>query len=111
VNPSYFLIFDGLKLRGQLTLFKLWEKGFNPSCIMPSFKGALLVRLIIEGAIVIIVPLITPLMLNALSLLAPVFDPATRIAAPDDVVQVSVILISPSSMLLRWNETTGQVPV
>jgi hypothetical protein len=35
---------------------------------------------------------------------------AACIFAADDIVQVSVIPISPSATFLRWSETTSQVP-
>jgi hypothetical protein len=65
--------------------------------------------LVVEGTIIFIVPLIAPLLLNALSLLAPVFDPAACISAMDDVAQVSVIPNMPSAVLLRWSKADGQV--
>jgi hypothetical protein len=77
---------------------------------MPSLRGALSVRLVIEGTIIIIVPLITSLLLNALLLLAPVFDPSACISTADNVPQVLVIPIMPSTMLLWWSETAGRVP-
>jgi hypothetical protein len=58
------------------------------------------VRLVIIGTIVIIVPLFTPLMFKALTLLTPVFDLAACISAVDDIVQISVIPISPSAVFL-----------
>jgi hypothetical protein len=64
-------------------------------------------RLVIEATIIIIVPIITSFQHNALSLLAPVVDPTACISATDEVVQVSVILITPSAALLRWSETTS----
>jgi hypothetical protein len=85
-------------------------KGFD-SWIVSSFRRALSVRLIIIGTIVIIVPLIMSLLLKALTLLALVFDPTACISAADDVVQISVIPISPSVVFLRWSETAGRVPV
>jgi hypothetical protein len=81
-------------------------KGFDSSYITTSFRGALSVRLVIEGTIEIIVPLIVSFLLNALSLLAPVFDPSA-----DDVMQVSVILITLLAAPLRWSEAASQVPM
>jgi hypothetical protein len=63
-------------------------KGFDSSCIMPSFLGALSVWLVIEGTIIIIVPLVTSFQLDVLSLLAPIVDPATCFSVADDVTQV-----------------------
>jgi hypothetical protein len=85
-------------------------KGFDSSWVASSFRGTISVRLVIEGTIVVIVPLITLLLLNALTPLAPVVNHAMCISTADDVTQVSVILITPSAMLLPWSEATGQVP-
>jgi hypothetical protein len=68
------------------------------------------VRLVIEGTIIVIVPLITSLLLNALMLLAPDVNPIACISATDDVTQISVILILPSVTFLWWSETVGRVP-
>jgi hypothetical protein len=51
-------------------------------------------RLVIIGTTVIIVPLFTLLLFEALTLLTPVFNPATCISAVDDITQISVIPIS-----------------
>jgi hypothetical protein len=72
-----------------------------------SFRGALLVRLVIEGVIIIIVPLSAPLLLDAQVSVIPV--PCISIA--DDIAQVLVISVSSSVTFLRWSETTGRVPV
>jgi hypothetical protein len=85
-------------------------KGFDSSHIMPSFKRTLLVRLVIEGMIIIIAPLVVPLLLDVLWILAPVFDPATCIFAADDIVQVLIIPIMSSAMLIQWSEATSRVP-
>jgi hypothetical protein len=70
-------------------------KGLDSSCIAPSFRGVLSVRLVVEGTIIIIVPLIVPFLLNAL-----IFDPTVCICVIDDVAQVWVIPIMPSAALL-----------
>jgi hypothetical protein len=75
-------------------------KGFDSSCITPSFREAFSVRLVGERTIVILVPFIASLLLNALSLLASVFYPSVCISAADDIVQVSIIPITPSVGLL-----------
>jgi hypothetical protein len=67
------------------------------------------VRLVVIGIIVIIVPLFTLLLFEALALLTPVFYLATCISAMDDVVQISVISISSSAAFLQWSETTCRV--
>jgi hypothetical protein len=76
---------------------------------VPSFRGALSVRLVVEGTIIVIVPLITSFMLNALTLLALVVNLVTCISATDDIVQVTIILIPPSVALLRCSENIGRV--
>jgi hypothetical protein len=68
------------------------------------------VRLVVKGTIVVIVPLITLLLLKALTLLAPVFNPIVRISTVDDTAQISVILILPSATFLRWSEIAGRLP-
>jgi hypothetical protein len=85
-------------------------KVFDSSYITPSLRGALSVRLVIEGTIIIIVPLIASFLLDALSLLVPAFDLTVCISTVEDVAQITVIPTTPSAMLLRWSETTGQVP-
>jgi hypothetical protein len=59
-------------------------------------------RFVIEGTIIIVVPLIMSFLLNALTLLVSVVDPAMCISAVDDVTQVSVIPIMPLAALLWW---------
>jgi hypothetical protein len=85
-------------------------KGLDSSCIAPTFRRTLLVRLFIIVTIVIIVPLFTLLLFKALVLLTPVFDLTACIFAADDVVQVSVIPVSPSAVFLWWSEIASQVP-
>jgi hypothetical protein len=77
---------------------------------MPSFRGTLSVRLILEGTIIIVAPLVIPLLLDALWILALVFDLATCIFAADDIVQVSIIAIMSLVTLVRWSEATSRVP-
>jgi predicted neutral ceramidase superfamily lipid hydrolase len=84
-------------------------KGFDSSWITPTFRGALLVRLVIEGAIVIIVPFVRSFLVNLFSLLAPIFYPTTCISTMDDIAQIVVILIMPLTMLLWWSEATSRV--
>jgi hypothetical protein len=72
--------------------------------------GALSVRLVIEGTIIVIVPLITSFLLNALTLLAPVVNPIVCISTTDDVAQISVIPILPSAVFLQLSETVDRVP-
>jgi hypothetical protein len=58
-------------------------------------------QLVIERAIVIIVPLVTPLLFGAVLFLAPIFNLTVGISVADDVAQVMVIPISPSAVFLR----------
>jgi hypothetical protein len=55
------------------------RESFESSWIMPSFWGALPVRLVIVGTIIIIVPLIMLFLFHALSLSVLVFYPAVCI--------------------------------
>jgi hypothetical protein len=83
------------------------RKGFDSSWVVPSFRGVLSVRLVIEGTIIVIVPLITPFLLNTLTLLALVVNLITCISVADDIAQISVIPIPPSAAFLQWSETVG----
>jgi hypothetical protein len=85
-------------------------KGFDSSWVVPSFRGALPVRLVIEVNIIVIVPLITSFLLNTLMIMATVVNPTVHISAVDDITQVSVIRISPLAVLLWWSQTAGRVP-
>jgi hypothetical protein len=69
------------------------------------------VRLVIEGTIIVIVPLIMSFLLNALMLLAPFVNPVTCISTSDDFTQILVIPIPPSAAFLQWSETASLVPV
>jgi hypothetical protein len=68
-------------------------------------------RLVIEGTIIIIVPLIMLFLLNALSLLASVVYLTTCISAVDDIAQLVIVLMTPSAMLLGWSEAACRVPM
>jgi hypothetical protein len=86
-------------------------ESFDFSEITSFFKGVLPVRLVVvRTIIIIIVPLDTSLLLRALSLLAPVFNPTTCISAVDDIAQIAVISITPSVALLWWSDAAGRVP-
>jgi hypothetical protein len=69
------------------------------------------VRLLVERTIIVIVPLITSFLINAVRLLASVVNPVACISAANDVTQISIIPILPSAVFLLWSETIGQVPV
>jgi hypothetical protein len=90
--------------------FQVMGEGFDSSFIAPSFRGALSVSLVVEEAIVIIVPLVAPLLFGVVSFLAPVFNPATSVSIGDGVAQVTVIPVSPSAVFLWWSQTIGRVP-
>jgi hypothetical protein len=68
-------------------------------------------RLVIIGTIVVIVPFFTLLLFKALALLTLVFNPSMCISAADDVMQISVILVSSSAVFLWWSETACRVPM
>jgi hypothetical protein len=80
--------------------FQVMGKWFH-SFTGPSFRGVLSLRLVIEGTIIIIVPLVTSFLFGAVSFLALIFDPARGISTADDVMQVTVIMVSPLAMFLR----------
>jgi hypothetical protein len=61
------------------------RKGLDPPFIAPSNWRTTLVRLIIVGAIIIIVPLIAAFTLNVISLLVAVLDPAACISIANDI--------------------------
>jgi hypothetical protein len=61
------------------------RKGLDPPFIAPSNRRTALVRLIIVGAIIIIVPLIAAFTLNVISLLVAVLDPAACISIANDI--------------------------
>jgi hypothetical protein len=70
------------------------RKGLDSTCIAPSLRRTLLVRLVVIGTIIVIVSLFTSLLFKALTLPTLVFDPTACIFATNDVVQVSVIPVS-----------------
>jgi hypothetical protein len=74
-------------------------KSLDSSCIVNSF-GRLLVRLVIIGIVVVIVPFFTLLLFKALTLLMLVFNPTACISAVDDVMQISIILVLSSTAFL-----------
>jgi hypothetical protein len=67
---------------------------------VPSIRGTLSVRLVVERIIVVVVPFIMALLLDVLMLLAPVINPTMCISDVDDIMQISVFLIMPSAALL-----------
>jgi hypothetical protein len=77
---------------------------------VPSFRRKLSVRLVIVGAIVIMVPLSALFLLVTLPILAPAFDLTACISTMDDVVQVAVVSTTLLAMLLLWSDATGRVP-
>jgi hypothetical protein len=76
-----------------------------------SFWRTLSVRLVILGAIIVIVSFIALLLLVTLPLLALVLNLAACISAADDVTQVTVVFVAPTTVLLRWSDAAGRVPM
>jgi hypothetical protein len=102
-GPIVLLDCRWLPVQGAMYPFQVKGKGFD-SFIAPSFRGALSVRLVVEGATEIIVPLITSFLFGAVSFLPPVLNPVTGISIVNDVMQVTV---SPLATFLWWSQTTG----
>jgi hypothetical protein len=75
-------------------------KSLDSSCIMPPFGRMLLVRLVIIGTIVVIVPFFMLLLFKALTLVMPVFNLAACISAANDVTQISIIPVLSSTAFL-----------
>jgi hypothetical protein len=69
------------------------------------------VRLVILGAIIVIVPFIALLLLVTLPLLALVLNLAVCISAADDVAQDTVVFVAPTTVLLWWSDAAGRVPM
>jgi hypothetical protein len=82
-------------------------KVLDSSCIAPSFRRTMSVRLVTIGTIVVIVPLFTSLLFKALALLTLGFDPFACIFAADDIAQISFIPISPLAAFLWWSESVS----
>jgi hypothetical protein len=76
-------------------------KCLDSSCITPSFRRMLSVRLVVIGTIVVIVPFFTLLFFKKLTLLMLVFDLEACISSVDDISQISVIQASPSTAFLQ----------
>jgi hypothetical protein len=74
---------------------------------MPSFRGALLVRFVIVGAIIIIIPLVALFLFHALSLSTPIFNLTTCISVVDDIAEVTVVPTTPSAAPLQWSDAAG----
>jgi hypothetical protein len=62
-----------LKVQGPTDSLQVLGECLDSSCIMPSFRRALSVRLVIIGTIVIIAPHFALLLLKTLTLLTPVY--------------------------------------
>jgi hypothetical protein len=87
-------------------------KSLHSSCIVPPpFGRTLLVRLVVIGTIVVIIPFFTLLLFKVLELLTLVFNQSTCIFAVDDDTQISIIPVSSSAMFLQWSENACRVPV
>jgi hypothetical protein len=100
-----------LEIKGPAHLFQVAKKSFDSSWVIPSFRGALPVRLVIVATIIIIDPIIVLFLFNALSLSAPIFNPAACISVADDVMQVTIVSPTPSAVLLWWSDAAGRVPM
>jgi hypothetical protein len=110
-GPIVLLDSQWLEVYRPMHPFQVTGESFDSSYIMPSFRGALPVRLVVVGTITIIVPLIMLILFHALSLSMPVFDPVVCISAVDDVTQVTVVPPTSLATLLRRSDATGQVLV
>jgi hypothetical protein len=77
---------------------------------MPSFRGALPVRMVIVRTTIIIVPVIALFLFNALSLSELIFNPDACISTAFDIMQVTIVSPMPSAVLLQWSDATGRVP-
>jgi hypothetical protein len=75
-------------------------ESFDPAFIVPSFQRMVSVRLIVERTIIVIVPLFALFVLDAVLLLALIFNPIACVSVADNVAQVFVILISSLAALL-----------
>jgi hypothetical protein len=95
-GPIILLDSRWLEVQGPTHPLQVVGKGLDSSCIVPSLRIMLSVRLVIIGTIVVIVPLLTSLLFKALTLLTLDFDPAACIFGADNVSQVLIILVSPS---------------
>jgi hypothetical protein len=69
-----------------------------------------LVRLVVVGAIIVIVPLVALLLLIVLSISTPAFNPVVWISITDDITQVTAMSVTPSTVLLWWSDVAGRVP-
>jgi hypothetical protein len=67
------------------------------------------VGLVVVGAIVIAVPFLASFVLDAVSLLAPVFNSVAHVSIVDDITQVSPVPISIA--LLWWSDVASRVPM
>jgi hypothetical protein len=65
------------------------------------------VRLVIVGAIVIMIPLIMLFLLITVPISVPVFDLVACISTADDVMQVAVVSTVLSAMLLWWSDAAS----
>jgi hypothetical protein len=86
-------------------------ESFDPTFIASSFWGMMLMRLIVEGTVIVIVPLLVLFMLDVALHLAPVYNLVACISIVYNITQVLVILVSSSAMLLWGSETTGRAPM
>jgi hypothetical protein len=109
-GPIILLESRRLEIQGPGHPFQVTGKSFDSSWVIPSFREALLVRLVIVGTVVIIVPIITLFLFNALLLSAPILNPVACISTVDDIAQVVIVSPTPSVVLLWLSDATVQVP-
>jgi hypothetical protein len=69
------------------------------------------VRLVVEGTVIIIVPLIVSFLFDVISLLTPVFNSVACISTMNNAVQVPGIPVPSSAVFLRGREIAGRVPM
>jgi hypothetical protein len=110
-GPIIFLDTRQFEVQRPTHPLQVVEKSSDSSCIAPSFGRMLLVRLIIIGTVVVIVPFFTLLLFKALVLLAPVFNLVVCISTMDDVEKISGIQVSSSATFLWWSETASHAPM
>jgi hypothetical protein len=81
------------------------RESLDPTFIVSSVRGTVLVGLVIIRAIVVIVPFIASFTLDAVSFLALVFYPVACISVADNITEISIVPIS--VMPLRESYAAG----
>jgi hypothetical protein len=109
-GPIILLDSGQLEIQGPTHPLQVVEESFDPALIASSFQGTVSVRLIIEETIIVIVPFTVSFALDAVSLLAPVFNLVVCIFVTNNVAQVPVVPILFFVMLLWRSDAAGRVP-